>query len=100
MAGGVYVRRPPPVPGWPHLARDPRHAAAILFRLHGERRLVVGEAAWRRRFRAARMSLPGWARDDPERLLYASNASGKWELYAWDRGADTHRQGTGRPGGT
>ena len=60
----------------------------------------MGEAAWRRRFRAARMSLPGWARDDPERLLYASNAGGKWELYAWDRGADTHRQVTDCPEGT
>ncbi|HEX2173190.1 MAG TPA: S9 family peptidase, partial [Dehalococcoidia bacterium] len=58
------------------------------------------EAPWRRRFRAARMSLPGWARDNPDRLLYASNVGGKWELYAWDRAADTHRQVTDRPEGT
>ncbi len=58
------------------------------------------EPAWKRRFRAARVSLPGWARDEPERLLYASNAGGKWELYAWDRRADTHRQVTDRPEGT
>src|SRR3990170_3048884 len=45
----------------------------------------MSEAAWRRRFRAARTTLPGWARDDPERLIYASNTGGKWELYAWDR---------------
>ena len=46
------------------------------------------------------MTLPSWARDDPDRLLYASNASGKWELYAWDRRADAHRQVTDRPAGT
>jgi len=58
------------------------------------------EAAWRRRFRAARISLPAWARDEPSRLLYSSNASGKWELYTWDRRADAHRQATDRPEGT
>src|SRR5206468_1033441 len=60
----------------------------------------VTEAAWRRRFVAARMTLPSWARDDSERLLYASNSGGKWELYAWDRRSDTHRQVTDRPEGT
>lgn len=58
------------------------------------------EAPWRRRFRAARMSLPVWALDAPQRLLYLSNASGKWEIYAWDRAADRHRQVTDRPEGT
>ncbi|MBI2940540.1 MAG: S9 family peptidase [Chloroflexi bacterium] len=58
------------------------------------------EAAWRRRFRAARLSLPSWARDEPERLLYASNASGKWELSVWDRRTTVHRQVTDRPAGT
>src|SRR3989337_1501824 len=60
----------------------------------------MSEAAWRRRFRAARTTLPGWARDDPERLLYASNTGGKWEVYAWDRRTETHRQVTDRPAGT
>jgi Prolyl oligopeptidase family len=32
--------------------------------------------------------------------VYASNATGKWELYAWDRTRDTHRQVTDRPEGT
>lgn len=41
-----------------------------------------------------------WARDEPEQLLYSSNATGKWELYAWDRVSDTHRQVTDRPEGT
>src|SRR6266480_2774863 len=58
------------------------------------------QADWRARFRAPRMSLPMWARDDPERLLYASNAWGKWELYAWDRRAGSHRRITDRPEGT
>lgn len=55
---------------------------------------------WRRRFRAPRVSFPLWARDAPERLTYASNASGKWEVYVWDRPADAHRQVTDRPEGT
>lgn len=59
-----------------------------------------GEAAWRRRFRAARVGLPSWARDKPTRALYPSNVSGKWELYAWDLVANEHRQVTDRPEGT
>jgi acetyl esterase/lipase len=58
------------------------------------------EAPWRRRFRAPRTTLPAWADDAPERLLYASNDSGKWELFAWDRAADTHLQLTDRREGT
>jgi hypothetical protein len=38
------------------------------------------EAAWRRRFRAPQPSLPGWARDAPERLLHVSNEGGRFEL--------------------
>src|SRR5579884_3539259 len=58
------------------------------------------EAAWRRRFRTPRVSLPMWARDMPDRLLYSSNATGTWELYTWDRAAGIHRQVTDRPAGT
>jgi acetyl esterase/lipase len=46
------------------------------------------------------MTLPSWARDEPERLLYVSNVEGKWELYAWDRSQDAHRRVTDRPEGT
>jgi len=60
----------------------------------------VPEATWRRRFRAPRVSLPAWARDEPDRLLYSSNASGKSELYTWDRKIHAHRQVTARPEGT
>ncbi len=58
------------------------------------------EARWRARFTAARVSLPNWARDAPDRNIYISNASGVWEVYAWDRATDTHRQVTDRPNGT
>jgi len=60
----------------------------------------VSEAPWRRRFRATRLSLPIWARDETNRLVYTSNASGKREIYLWDRATDTHRQATDRPEGT
>ncbi|MGB3440806.1 MAG: prolyl oligopeptidase family serine peptidase [Actinophytocola sp.] len=58
------------------------------------------EARWRARFTAARVSLPGWARDAPDRNIYVSNASGVFEIYAWDRATDTHRKVTDRPNGT
>ncbi|NRN66291.1 Dipeptidyl aminopeptidase/acylaminoacyl peptidase [Kibdelosporangium sp. 4NS15] len=58
------------------------------------------DARWRARFRAARISLPEWARDAPDRNVYTSNASGVWETYAWDRLTGNHRQVTDRPNGT
>jgi dipeptidyl aminopeptidase/acylaminoacyl peptidase len=58
------------------------------------------EARWRARFTAARVSLPEWARDAPDRNVYISNASGVWEIYTWDRATDIHRQVTDRPHGT
>jgi dipeptidyl aminopeptidase/acylaminoacyl peptidase len=58
------------------------------------------EARWRARFTAARVSLPEWARDVQDHNIYMSNAGGAWEIYAWDRATDTHRQVTDRPHGT
>ncbi|MEV4649365.1 prolyl oligopeptidase family serine peptidase [Saccharopolyspora sp. NPDC049357] len=58
------------------------------------------ETRWRTRFTAPRVSLPDWARDAPQRSLYVSNFSGTWEIYAWDRDSDDHRQVTDRPQGT
>ncbi|WP_083683882.1 MULTISPECIES: prolyl oligopeptidase family serine peptidase [Actinoalloteichus] len=58
------------------------------------------EARWRARFTSARNSTPDWARLAPDRNLYVSNVSGVWEVYAWDRATDTHRQVTDRPNGT
>ena len=40
---------------------------------------------WQARFRATRVSLPEWADDAPSRCLYASNVTGTFELYTWDR---------------
>jgi dipeptidyl aminopeptidase/acylaminoacyl peptidase len=61
---------------------------------------LVEEASWRRRFRAARTTLPEWADEAPQRLIYASNESGTWELYVWDTDTDQKRQLTDRKEGT
>lgn len=61
---------------------------------------MVDEERWQARFRAARVSLPGWAFDAPHRSTYRSNVTGTWEIYAWDRERDERRQVTDRPNGT
>ncbi|MFC4058544.1 prolyl oligopeptidase family serine peptidase [Planomonospora corallina] len=58
------------------------------------------EGRWQARFRAPRVTLPVWARQAPSRAVYRSNASGVWEVYAWDRAEGTTRQVTARPMGT
>ncbi|MET9799546.1 prolyl oligopeptidase family serine peptidase [Streptomyces sp. NPDC006368] len=55
---------------------------------------------WEKRFRAPRVSLPDWAEDAPARALFVSNATGTYELYAWDRATGEQRQVTDRPNGT
>ncbi|WP_344366962.1 S9 family peptidase [Streptomyces gobitricini] len=55
---------------------------------------------WEKRFRAPRVSLPEWAWDAPGRALFVSNATGTYELYAWDRVTGEQRQVTDRPNGT
>src|SRR5262245_4454626 len=55
---------------------------------------------WEKRFRAPRISLPDWAEDAPDRSLFVSNATGTYELYAWDRETGEQRQVTDRPNGT
>ncbi|GAA0939967.1 S9 family peptidase [Actinocorallia libanotica] len=60
----------------------------------------MSDERWKQRFRAARVSLPGWAREAPERSVFRSNASGTWEIYTWDRGTGEQRQATSRPNGT
>ncbi|GGS85664.1 S9 family peptidase [Streptomyces chromofuscus] len=55
---------------------------------------------WEKRFRAPRVSLPDWAEDAPDRSLFVSNATGTYELYAWDRATGEQRQATNRPNGT
>jgi dipeptidyl aminopeptidase/acylaminoacyl peptidase len=61
---------------------------------------MVYDERWQARFRAARVTLPRWADDAPHRCVYRSNASGTWEIYAWDRLTDTRRQVTDRDNGT
>ncbi|SHI11809.1 S9 family peptidase [Streptomyces sp. 3214.6] len=55
---------------------------------------------WEKRFRAPRVSLPDWAEDAPHHSLFVSNATGTYELYAWDRSTGEQRQVTNRPNGT
>lgn len=55
---------------------------------------------WELRYRAPRVWLPAWAKDAPHRCLYVSNQTGTYELHAWDRSTQTHRQVTSRPNGT
>jgi dipeptidyl aminopeptidase/acylaminoacyl peptidase len=61
---------------------------------------AAGDEHWKARFRAARMTLPSWAADQPDHAIFASNASGTVELYAWERGTGVQRQLTRRPAGT
>jgi acetyl esterase/lipase len=61
---------------------------------------MAHEADWRRRYRAAHTSLPFWAEDRPERLLYLSNQDGRFELYTWDLRQGCQRRLTDRPEGT
>jgi acetyl esterase/lipase len=56
--------------------------------------------AWEQRYRAPRVWLPDWADHAPDRCLYVSNQTGTFELHAWDRATDAHRQVTSRPNGT
>lgn len=55
---------------------------------------------WEKRFRAPRVGLPRWAEDAPDRSLFTSNATGTFEVYAWDRATGGRRQVTDRPNGT
>jgi pimeloyl-ACP methyl ester carboxylesterase len=57
-------------------------------------------APWRRRLLAPQVGFPVWAREKPDRMVYGSSRSGKWEVYAVDRVAGTDRQITDRPSGT
>ncbi|MFB9836673.1 S9 family peptidase [Actinoallomurus acaciae] len=66
----------------------------------GKDHLPPTAAPWRRRLGAPRLGFPRWARDHPGRLVYGSNESGAWEVYAWDRSTGVRRQVTDRPGGT
>jgi len=57
------------------------------------------EPRWKQRYRAPSLTLPRWAPDAPDRLVYASNLSGSWQVHAWDRAAGRHRQVSEHPTG-
>jgi dipeptidyl aminopeptidase/acylaminoacyl peptidase len=61
---------------------------------------VDQQARWVQRFRASRISLPSHAENRPEHCVLVSNASGTFEVYAWDRDSGDLRQATDRPNGT
>ncbi|TMB97999.1 MAG: S9 family peptidase, partial [Chloroflexi bacterium] len=68
--------------------------------LEARPRSLTREPDWKRRFRAARIMFPSWGRDDPDRLVYLTNATGKFEVHTWDRRTGEHRQLTDRSEGT
>src|SRR4029453_11808101 len=43
------------------------------------------EPRWKQRYRAPSLTLPRWAPDDPDRLVYVSNLSGSWQGHAWEQ---------------
>jgi dienelactone hydrolase len=54
---------------------------------------------WEARFRAARVGLPQWARDAPDRCAVLATAGGVLEVHSWVVGGDLVRA-TARPEGT
>jgi dienelactone hydrolase len=57
------------------------------------------EPRWKQRYRAPSLTLPRWALDDPDHLVYVSNLSGSWQAHAWDRATGSHRQVSDHPTG-
>jgi dienelactone hydrolase len=55
---------------------------------------------WVARFLAARVTLPDWALDAPDRCLFVGNETGTYELYTWDRSSGQTRKATSREEGT
>jgi pimeloyl-ACP methyl ester carboxylesterase len=54
---------------------------------------------WERRFRAPQTYLPEWSPAAPDRVVYASNESGVWQVHAWDLATGERRQVTDHPVG-
>ncbi len=55
--------------------------------------------AWERRYRAATVSLPHWSPLAPDRIVYASNESGVWQIHCRDLRTGKGRQVTDSPVG-
>jgi len=54
---------------------------------------------WERRYRAATVSLPDWSPLAPDRIVYASNESGIWQIHCRDLRTGQGRQVTDSPVG-
>jgi len=54
---------------------------------------------WERRFRAPLSFLPEWSPAAPDRVVYASNGPGVWQVHAWDLATGGRRQVTDHPVG-
>lgn len=61
--------------------------------------LLQDDAPWKRRYRLPRIYV-SIARGNPDRALVVSNASGTYELYAYNLQSDSLRRATSRPSGT
>ena len=60
----------------------------------------LSDTPWKRRYRAPRYTFPQWARDAPDRVVYASNHGGTFEVYALDLSTGTERRVTVRREGS
>lgn len=49
---------------------------------------------WEQRFRGSDVTFPSWARERPQRLVYASSESGAYQLYAHDLDSGARRRFT------
>ena len=58
-----------------------------------------GVEAWEQRFRATVTYLPEWSPAAPERVVYATNESGIWQVHTWDLATGDRRQVTDHPVG-
>ena len=54
---------------------------------------------WERRFRAPISFLPEWSPHAPDRVVYASNEPGVWQVHAWDLASGARRRVTEHPVG-
>jgi dipeptidyl aminopeptidase/acylaminoacyl peptidase len=54
---------------------------------------------WQQRFHAPLSFLPEWSPDAPERIVYASNEPGIWQVHAWDASTGARRRVTDSPVG-
>src|SRR5438105_4951155 len=88
-AGSGRRRRHPPPP--PEPSGEP-HGRALL----GSRPVTP---LWERRFRAPIVSMPEWSPRAPDRVTFASNETGVWQLHALDMTTDMRRRVTDHPVG-